>query len=298
VQTLGEGSYGQVSLWKHKLQGNKVAVKRMPYKNTKDSIKPYIDINYLSYIADEVKALNYVKRKLAGTEEYHFFGHLRRYTNDDTYFYLIYDYYTSEVDKYIKSFSEISSAKETLVEKFAIIAQLAFAVKGLQKIGVSHNDLKPANIMVNEEGCLKIIDFGLWRPYVTKNKGCVDCVCTWVYASPEIINEHESGWNSDSWSVGTIIYELLFGQRIFDKHPEYIPKGEDFTYMIKKSSMDSIFLHDVMKNEVINTQIKSYSNLNEILGLLKKKSDERTTAEDLYKSFKNAFDKRIKGCSK
>jgi len=292
------GSNGQVTLWKHKLQEKKIAVKRYPYKNTDLSIVQYTDISYLEFIANEVKAHNYLKEQLAGAEEYHFIGQLKRYTYDDTYFYLIYDYYSWQVDDYIYSFLGHHAEEDGLFEKFAIIAQLAFAVKGLQRIGVAHNDLKPTNIMVDNKGCLKIIDFEFWEPNVTKNEGCMDCQFTKLYASPEKLSQSETGWNSDSWSIGTVAYELIFEERIFDKHQIEIPRGYDFKYMIKNSALDSIFLKDIMKYEMISSQVNEFSNLKELLGLFNKNSDERTTAEELYKSFNNAFEKRIKECSK
>ena len=84
--------------------------------------------------------------------------------------------------------------------------------------GVIHHDLKLENILVRvnsngEVSRIKIADFGLSRSASTIYQGVVDARGTLEYAAPEMLTEgKEFNVKIDSWSIGVIFYNLLFGQ--------------------------------------------------------------------------------------
>jgi serine/threonine-protein kinase len=77
--------------------------------------------------------------------------------------------------------------------------------------GIIHNDLKPENIMINREGIIKIIDFGIAR--LIKSKQNFDYIQgTPDYMSPEQIKAQALDERTDVYAMGIIAYELLAGK--------------------------------------------------------------------------------------
>ncbi|XP_076452440.1 serine/threonine-protein kinase NLK-like isoform X2 [Babylonia areolata] len=93
--------------------------------------------------------------------------------------------------------------------------QILRGLKYLHSAAVLHRDIKPGNLLVNSNCCLKICDFGLARIYEPdENVHMTQEVVTQYYRAPEILmgaSHYDSG--VDIWSVGCIFAELL-GRRI------------------------------------------------------------------------------------
>ncbi len=102
--------------------------------------------------------------------------------------------------------------------KVAEVIEIAFKCCGAldyaHRQGIIHRDLKPANLMLAEGTQVKIVDFGaalLTNPQVTQIKD----VGTPAYMSPEQVRGEALSFQSDMFSLGVVIYELLTGARPF-----------------------------------------------------------------------------------
>ncbi|MFH2219991.1 MAG: serine/threonine-protein kinase [Pseudomonadota bacterium] len=100
-----------------------------------------------------------------------------------------------------------------------IIFSACTAIDYAHSKGVVHRDIKPSNMMLNSTGKLKITDFGI--AYIdtdhTSQKGIIGSPC---YMSPEQVKEEAVVDQSDIFSLGCVLYELLAGQKAFvgDNH--------------------------------------------------------------------------------
>jgi serine/threonine protein kinase len=81
--------------------------------------------------------------------------------------------------------------------------------------GVIHRDIKPANLMVDTEGSLKILDFGLARRDASKFTQSHVIIGTPNYMSPEQIRGGNIDIRSDIFSVGSLLYEVLTYREAF-----------------------------------------------------------------------------------
>jgi len=95
-----------------------------------------------------------------------------------------------------------------------IVDALAGAVYHAHSRGVVHRDIKPQNIMINEQGVVKLLDFGVAQAdddLVKTASGSI--VGTFFYSSPEQNQGQKIDERSDLYSLGLVFYELLVGQR-------------------------------------------------------------------------------------
>ncbi|OFA02609.1 serine/threonine-protein kinase [Duganella sp. HH101] len=99
-----------------------------------------------------------------------------------------------------------------------IVCQLADAMEQAHIAGLVHGDLKPANLMIEPSGQLRIMDFGLARkidPLATESASDIKSQGTVAYLAPETLLGKPPNQLSDIYAVGVLIYEMMHGQRPF-----------------------------------------------------------------------------------
>jgi len=114
--------------------------------------------------------------------------------------------------------------------------QMLEAVHTIHEARIVHADLKPANFLL-VEGAIKLIDFGIAKavPNDTTNIVREQQVGTLNYMSPESISiscdnqKHKLGRSSDIWSLGCILYQMVYGQTPFSTITNVLKKMNAIT---------------------------------------------------------------------
>ncbi|PAV88759.1 hypothetical protein WR25_24307 [Diploscapter pachys] len=207
IKKLGSGTYGKVSLaFDHKFD-REVAVKlikKSAIENKADLVRIRREIRIMSCLNHpniiQIFEVFENKDKIILVMEYASGGEL-------------YDYV-----------SRHGSLPEN--EARRIFRQITSAVLYCHKHQIAHRDLKLENILIDHENGAKLADFGLSNYF--SDKGLLSTFCgSPLYASPEIINGTPyKGPEVDCWSLGILLYTLVYGSMPFD--------GRDFNRMVRQ----------------------------------------------------------------
>jgi serine/threonine protein kinase, bacterial len=119
---------------------------------------------------------------------------------------------------------EGGTLRELLAERgpmppHAVVAVLRPVLSGLaaaHRAGLVHRDVKPENVLISDDGDVKIADFGLVRAVAAAGITSTSVILgTAAYLSPEQVRDGNAGPRSDVYSTGILTYELLTGRTPF-----------------------------------------------------------------------------------
>src|SRR3954463_10213956 len=97
-----------------------------------------------------------------------------------------------------------------------IVVQILRAARFAHQRGVIHRDIKPHNVILDEEGRAKVTDFGIARAGASDMTETGSIMGTAQYLSPEQAQGQPVSPRSDLYSIGVMLYELLTGRVPFD----------------------------------------------------------------------------------
>ena len=211
---LGQGSFGRVFLVSHnetkELYALKTIEKRkilMTYGKL-DNIYDEINIHSKLYHQNIIKLYNVY-------EDEETINIIMEYAKEGNLYHLI--------KKEKNGFSEQKS--------YEFFIQIINAVYYLHTNNIIHRDIKPENILIGDDNKLKLCDFG-WAKELTLENRSTFCG-TMEYMAPEIVGSENYDYSVDIWSLGILLYELLFGHSPFNAD-----SNKNIIFNIKKHELN------------------------------------------------------------
>lgn len=174
-------------------------------------------------------AIKILKKEYAENEEF-----LRRFRNESKAIAVlshpnivkIYDVGFSDKLQYIvMEYIDGITLKEYIEEEKVLtwkdtvhfVIQILRALQHAHEKGIVHRDIKPQNIMMFDDGTIKVMDFGIAKFAREEGKTATDQAIGSVhYISPEQASGAVTDAKSDIYSVGAMMYEMLSGRKPFD----------------------------------------------------------------------------------
>ena len=126
------------------------------------------------------------------------------------------------------------------------------ALEGMHALGIAHRDVKPANVMLDDDGKAVLADFGLAAEGVSACGGLSRPAGTPSYMSPEQITG-EYGFASDIWGLGVMAFELVVGR------PPFFALQR--TVLIKKICSHQPFATERLVRRGVSPQMIDFINL-------------------------------------
>mmetsp|Transcript_48583 Transcript_48583/g.126060 ORF Transcript_48583/g.126060 Transcript_48583/m.126060 type:complete len:338 (-) Transcript_48583:544-1557(-) len=197
-ETLGTGTFGRVRLVRHKQTGKYFALKILKKAEV-------IRLKQVEHIMSEKAILASIKHP--------FVVRLFQTFQDQKNLYMLLEYVIGgELFSHLRKAGRFSN--ETT--KF-FAASIVTALETMHKSDIVYRDLKPENLLLDDQGYMKITDFGFAK--VVEDRTWTLCG-TPEYLAPEIIQSKGHGKAVDWWALGILIYEMLAGYPPFyDENP-------------------------------------------------------------------------------
>jgi serine/threonine protein kinase len=260
IEKLGAGGMGVVYLAEDTKLKRKVAIKFLPHP--------------ISSNEEERKRFE-IEAQAAASLNHPNICTIHSIEETDNNVFIVMEYIDG---KELKTLVETRHGASLQINDVIIYAiQIAEGLKAAHKKGIVHRDIKSQNIMITNDGKVKIMDFGLAKigqgTQVTKVGSTVGTI---AYMSPEQARGEELDHRTDIWSFGVVLYEMLTGKLPFkgdyDQAVIYSILNEDPELENISPKLNSIILKALAKNPE-----ERYQSVNEMLNDLVELKSESST---------------------
>lgn len=141
---------------------------------------------------------------------------------DENFLYVVEDFVEGEnlenILKRQKRFDE-----KTGIVWFKQIAECLGYLHSQKPNPIIYRDMKPSNIMIQPDGSLKLIDFGIAREYKEESVADTTFIGTKGYAAPEQAGKSQSDARTDIYSLGVTMYHILSGKSPYEPPYSFVP---------------------------------------------------------------------------
>eukprot|EP00947_MAST-08B_sp_MAST-8B-sp1_P003267 g3267.t1 len=233
TRLLGTGTFGRVRLGKDRLNGKLYAVKTMQKAQI-------VEHTMTTAVVNE-------KTILSGCNHPFIIKLICTHSDRDCLYMVMEFVLGGELYRYMQTNAEFGLP---LQDAQFYSASILDAFDYLHKRHIAYRDIKPENVLIDEDGYIKLIDFGFAKKVVGLTHTLRG---TPEYLAPELLQSRPHGRPVDIWGLGVLTYELLFGhtpfvdpddqdnpmliyQRILSGRPVEFPEGtsEKITSLIKQ----------------------------------------------------------------
>ena len=161
-----------------------------------------------------------------------------------------------------------------LTEVRGLVDQIAKGLQALHRLEMLHQDLKPENIMIDEAGTVKLVDFGSVKvagiAEIATPIERVNLLGTKNYTAPEYAHDQPGTNASDIYSLGVITYQLLTGYLPYGEMPgkwknKNVAKRLHYTPAVRYVSNLPLWVDAFLKKATHCNPAKRYSELSEFL---------------------------------
>ena len=199
-------------------------------------------------------------------------------------------------------------------EIYEIMKQLNNTFKIMKEKNIIHRDIKLENILIkyidkeHKKYIIKLSDYGCSKRLISLSRNCSTYSGTLLYMSPEILKREEYNYKCDLWSIGIMIYRLIFGRSPYLGETENALINKIDKLGNKLIKIENEVLNDLVKrllekdykkrinwDEYFNHSFFKNKNIINIIYYIEKDGEENIFGENFVKNNKEKIELVING---
>ncbi|XP_053377054.1 serine/threonine-protein kinase Nek4-like isoform X7 [Mercenaria mercenaria] len=198
IRNIGKGSYGEVTLARHKRDRKQYVLKKINLK--KASSRERRSAEQEAKLLSKLKHPNIVSYKDSFEKEGFLYIAMQYCEGGDLY-------------------NKLKEQKGTLLEERQLVewfVQIAMALQYMHERNILHRDLKTQNIFLTKSKIIKVGDLGIARVLDNSSDMATTLIGTPYYMSPELFSNKPYNHKSDVWALGCCVYEMMTLKHAFN----------------------------------------------------------------------------------